>query len=70
MSVIDSVRIGGIVATGCHGAKFEARTIVDQVVGFQIVTGDGELHEFSDELNRDEMSAARVSLGKSMSRDI
>ncbi|GBB84313.1 hypothetical protein RclHR1_10920008 [Rhizophagus clarus] len=63
MTVLDNVRIGGVVATGCHGAKFEARTIVDQVVGFQIVTGDGELREFSDEINRDEMNAARVSLG-------
>ncbi|CAB4440774.1 unnamed protein product [Rhizophagus irregularis] len=63
MTVLDNVRIGGVVATGSHGAKFEARTIVDQVVGLQIVTGDGELHEFSDEKNRDEMEAARVSLG-------
>lgn len=68
MSVLDNVRIGGVVATGSHGAKFEARTIVDQVVGLQIVTGDGELHEFSDEKNRNEMEAARVSLGKPMFR--
>ncbi|RIA90986.1 hypothetical protein C1645_768607 [Glomus cerebriforme] len=63
MTVLDNVRIGGVVATGCHGARTESRTIVDQVVGLQIVTGDGELHEFSDEINRDEMNAARVSLG-------
>ena len=65
MTVLDNVRIGGVVATGCHGARAESRTIVDQVVGFQIVAGDGKLHEFSDEKNRDEMEAARVNLGKS-----
>jgi FAD/FMN-containing dehydrogenase len=66
MTVLDNVRIGGVVATGSHGARFESRTIVDEVVGLQIVTGDGELHEFSDENNRDEMEAARVSLGEPM----
>lgn len=68
MTVLDNVRIGGVVATGSHGARFESRTIVDQVVGLEIVTADGEKHEFSDEKNRDEMEAARVSLGKPMFR--
>jgi len=63
MTVLDNVRIAGVVATGCHGATIEARTIPDQVVSLQIVTGDGELHEFSDVNNREEMEAARVSLG-------
>jgi len=63
MTVLDNVRISGVVAPGCHGATIEARTIPDQVVGLQIVTGDGELHEFSDAKNHEEMEAARVSLG-------
>jgi FAD/FMN-containing dehydrogenase len=66
MTVLTSVRIAGVVATGCHGATINSRTIPDQVVSLQIVTGDGELHEFSDVINREEMEAARVSLGKSI----
>lgn len=64
MTVLDSVRIGGVVATGSHGAKTDARTIAEQVVGFEIVDANGELRKFSDEINREEMAVARVNLGK------
>ncbi|CAG8515018.1 11813_t:CDS:2 [Ambispora gerdemannii] len=63
MTVLNSVRAAGVVATGSHGAKFEGRSIPDNVVALQIVTGDGELHEFTEENDPNEMNAARISLG-------
>ncbi|CAG8515076.1 11816_t:CDS:2 [Ambispora gerdemannii] len=63
MTVLSSVRASGIVATGSHGAKCAGASISDQVVKLQIVTGDGELHVFSDENDPKEMSAARINLG-------
>ncbi|CAG8572624.1 1213_t:CDS:2 [Paraglomus occultum] len=64
MVVLTSITIGGAIAPGCHGATTEARTLAEQVVGLEIVTGSGELHKFVDDPNNpDEMSAARVSLG-------
>ncbi|CAG8617699.1 6596_t:CDS:2, partial [Paraglomus occultum] len=64
MVVLTSISIGGAIAPGCHGATTEARTLSEQVVGLEIVTGSGELHKFVDDPNNpDEMSAARVSLG-------
>ncbi|CAG8492382.1 5969_t:CDS:2 [Ambispora leptoticha] len=63
MTVLNSVRAAGVVATGSHGAKFEGRSIPDNVVALQIVTGDGELHEFTEEKNPDDMNAARINLG-------
>ncbi|RUS34725.1 hypothetical protein BC938DRAFT_478872 [Jimgerdemannia flammicorona] len=62
-TVLDNVRVGGIVATGSHGATTWSRTIPEQVVSMIIVTADGEEHEFSDEIDLVEMSAARVNLG-------
>ena len=65
MTVLTSVRIGGVIAPGCHGGTIEARTLAEQVVGLEIVTSSGEVHKFEDDPNNpDEMSAARVNLGK------
>ncbi|RUS27062.1 hypothetical protein BC938DRAFT_483761, partial [Jimgerdemannia flammicorona] len=63
-TVLDNVRVGGVVATGSHGAMTKSGTIPEQVVSMTIVAADGQEHEFSDELNPVEMSAARVNLGK------
>jgi FAD/FMN-containing dehydrogenase len=64
MTVLDTVSIGGVVATGSHGAKTQSRTIAEQVVGLEIVDANGDLRKFSDEINPEEMAAARVNLGK------
>ncbi|CAG8662675.1 1669_t:CDS:2 [Acaulospora morrowiae] len=61
--VLNTVTAGGIVATGCHGAKCANSNIPDKVVSLQIVTADGELREFSDDIDKVEMSAARINLG-------
>ncbi|GBB84367.1 hypothetical protein RclHR1_10990008 [Rhizophagus clarus] len=63
MTVLDSVRIGGVVTTGFYDAKTYARTIVEQVVGLEIIDAKGNLCKFSDEICREDMSAARVNLG-------
>ncbi|RUS17572.1 hypothetical protein BC937DRAFT_89791 [Endogone sp. FLAS-F59071] len=62
-TVLDNVRVGGVVATGSHGAMTWSRTIPELVVSMTIISGDGEEHEFSDEIDPLEMSAARVNLG-------
>jgi len=62
-SIIDTVRYGGLVAMGCHGAKTDASTISDNVFSMKIVTADQGVVEFSDEINPAEMAAARVNLG-------
>ncbi|CAG8627221.1 6967_t:CDS:2 [Ambispora gerdemannii] len=63
MTVINVLRASGIVSTGAHGAKIQGASISDELVSLQIVTADGELHEFSEEKDPQEMNAARVSLG-------
>ncbi|CAG8630896.1 5913_t:CDS:2, partial [Ambispora leptoticha] len=63
MTVLNSVRASGVVATGSHGARTRGATIPDEAVTLQIVTDDGELHEFSDEKDPLEMRAARINLG-------
>src|SRR4051794_16588392 len=57
------VRYGGIIGTGCHGAEVNSRSISDNVIRMQIVCANGELREFSDSKDAEEMSAARVNLG-------
>ncbi|CAG8752325.1 12251_t:CDS:2, partial [Cetraspora pellucida] len=52
--VLNTVTTSGIISTD----------VSEKVISFQIVTSDGELHEFSDEIDPVEMSAARISLGK------
>ncbi|CAG8819630.1 39048_t:CDS:2 [Gigaspora margarita] len=62
-TVLDTVTTSGIVATGSHGARCANSTIPEKVISFQIVTADGELREFSDEIDPVEMSAARINFG-------
>ncbi|CAJ0631594.1 6953_t:CDS:2 [Entrophospora sp. SA101] len=64
MTVLDTIRFGGTIATGCHGAITDSRTLAEQVVGLEIVTSSGEVQKFEyDPNNPDEMEAARVNLG-------
>ncbi|CAG8500040.1 1733_t:CDS:2 [Racocetra persica] len=62
-TVLNTVTTSGIVSTGSHGARCANSNIPDQVISFQIVTADGELREFSDEIDHAEMLAARISFG-------
>jgi FAD/FMN-containing dehydrogenase len=62
--VLTSVRYGGIVATGCHGAGWESQTISDLVEAMTIVTHTGEVVRFSEATHgRDVMNAVRCNLG-------
>ncbi|CAG8515017.1 13628_t:CDS:2 [Cetraspora pellucida] len=62
-TVLNTVTTSGIVSTGSHGAKCASSNISDKVISFQIITSDGKLHEFSDEIDPVEMNAARINFG-------
>ncbi|CAG8772944.1 15427_t:CDS:2, partial [Racocetra persica] len=62
-TVLTTVTTSGVVSTGSHGMKVGTSNLSEKVISFQIVTSDGKLHEFSDEIDPVEMSAARISLG-------
>ncbi|RIB30552.1 hypothetical protein C2G38_2136292 [Gigaspora rosea] len=61
--ISDSFRVSGVVATGTHGPKTSSGIMSDQVCSMKIVTGSGEVHEFSEEINKFEFNAAKVNLG-------
>lgn len=62
--VLTSVRYGGIVATGSHGAGWQSQTISDLVDSMTIVTHTGEVIRFSEaERGADVMNAVRCNLG-------
>lgn len=62
--VLTSVRYGGIVATGCHGAGWQCQTISDLVDAMTIVTHTGEVVRFSEATHGpDVMNAVRCNLG-------
>ena len=62
--VLTSVRYGGIVATGCHGAGWDCQTISDLVDSMTIVTHTGEVVRFSEATHGpDVMNAVRCNLG-------
>ncbi|CAG8698944.1 3035_t:CDS:2 [Dentiscutata erythropus] len=63
LPVLTTVTTSGIVSTGSHGARCASSNVAEKVISFQIVTSNGELREFSDEIDPVEMSAARISLG-------
>lgn len=62
--VLTSVRYGGIVATGCHGAGWQSRTISNLVEAMTIVTHTGEVVRFTEAGHgSDVMNAVRCNLG-------
>ncbi|KAG0055291.1 hypothetical protein BGZ83_009049 [Gryganskiella cystojenkinii] len=61
--VLDSVRYGGILSLGCHGAGTHTRTLSDLVSEVKIVDATGSMNTFSVERNPEEFSAACVNLG-------
>ena len=60
--VLDSVRYGGILSLGCHGAATHTWTLPDLVSAIKIVDATGTLHTFTEEKDLLEFSAATVNL--------
>lgn len=61
--VLDSVRYGGILSLGCHGAATHTRTLPDLVTEVTIIDANGILNTFSEINNPEEFAAATVNLG-------
>ncbi|KAF9548294.1 hypothetical protein EC957_006790 [Mortierella hygrophila] len=61
--VLDSVRYGGIMSLGCHGAATHTRTLPDLVTEVTIIDANGNLNTFSEVKNPEEFAAATVNLG-------
>ncbi|MCI0553892.1 MAG: FAD-binding protein [Anaerolineae bacterium] len=62
--VLESVRFGGLIATGSHGSGWNNSTLSDLVHAIEIVTASGQLHKFQVGVDSDEvMNAARLNLG-------
>ncbi|KAG0245330.1 hypothetical protein BGX31_007528 [Mortierella sp. GBA43] len=62
-AVIDTVRYGGVISLGCHGAATHTRTLADLVHSVKIVDASGKVNVFSMDINPEEFSAATVNLG-------
>jgi FAD/FMN-containing dehydrogenase len=62
--VLESVRFGGLIATGSHGSGWSNPTLSDLVSSIEIITATGELRKFEMGVDSDEiMNAARLNLG-------
>ena len=62
--VLESVRFGGLIATGSHGSGWNNPTLSDLVHAIEIVTASGQLRKFEVGVDSDEvMNAARLNLG-------
>ncbi|KAF9206081.1 hypothetical protein BGZ49_003050 [Haplosporangium sp. Z 27] len=61
--VLTSVRYGGVLAMGCHGAATHTRTLAELVTQVKIVDSNGILNTFSKDIDPVEFSAATVNLG-------
>ncbi|KAF9563752.1 hypothetical protein EC968_004779 [Mortierella alpina] len=62
-TVLDTIRYGGVISLGCHGAAPAARTMPDIVTEVKIVDSSGVLRTFSKEKDANEFSAATANLG-------
>ncbi len=60
---IDEQSIAGAISTGTHGTGLKFGIIPTQVVGFTLITADGQLLECSNEKQPEIFKAAQVSLG-------
>ena len=62
--VLESVRFGGLIATGSHGSGWQNPTLSDLVHAIEIVTASGQLRRFEEGVDSDEvMNAVRLNLG-------
>lgn len=62
--VLESVRFGGLIATGSHGSGWQNGTLSDLVHSIDLITAAGELRHFEEGVDSAEvMSAVRVNLG-------
>jgi FAD/FMN-containing dehydrogenase len=62
--VLESVRFGGLIATGSHGSGWNNRTLSDLVHSINLITAGGELRHFEHGVDSDEvMNAVRLNLG-------
>ena len=59
---IDRQTLAGSISTGTHGTGARFRNLSSQVEAFEIVTGDGSMHEV-DAADADALAAARIGLG-------
>ncbi|CAG8694362.1 2956_t:CDS:2 [Cetraspora pellucida] len=62
-TVYNTFRVSGVLAVGAHGAKTTSGIMADQLISMKIVIGSGDVCEFSEEINKSEFVAAKVSLG-------
>ena len=63
MGDIDEQTLAGATSTGTHGTGGVAASLSAQIVGLELVTGDGSLLRASRDENADVFAAARVGLG-------
>jgi FAD/FMN-containing dehydrogenase len=62
--VLESVRFGGLIATGSHGSGWNNPTLSDLVYAIEIVTASGQLRKFEAGVDNDDvMNAVRLNLG-------
>jgi D-arabinono-1,4-lactone oxidase/FAD binding domain-containing protein len=62
--VLESVRFGGLIATGSHGSGWNNPTLSDLVHAIEIVTASGQLRKFEADVDSDDvMNAVRLNLG-------
>src|SRR5262245_23174473 len=62
--VLESVRFGGLIATGSHGSGWNHCTLSDLVHSIELVTASGQLRKFEVGIDSDEvMNAVRLDLG-------
>ena len=62
--VLESVRFGGLIATGSHGSGWNNTTLSDLVHAIEVVTAFGEIRRFETGVDSEEvMRAARLNLG-------
>jgi len=62
--VLESVRFGGLIATGSHGSGWNHQTLSDLVHAIDVVVASGEIRRFETGVDsEDVMNAVRLSLG-------
>ncbi|KAF9993707.1 hypothetical protein BGZ65_010738, partial [Modicella reniformis] len=61
--VLESVRYGGVLSLGCHGAATQTQTLADLVCEVKIIDAHGNPNTFTQEKDAEEFSAACINLG-------